>query len=66
MEKGVFTIGSISAGRLFQAVDLAVSMYQNGDKACVVSSYTENNVSGKVVKILQSYVEIINQIIWRK
>lgn len=66
MEKGVFLLGSISSKQLLQAVDLAVSMYENGDEAGVVPSYVDNNVSGRVVKILQSYVGIINQFIWRK
>ena len=66
MEKGVFLLGSISSKQLLQAVDLAVSMYENGDEAGVVPSYVDNNVSGRVVKILQSYVGIINQLIWRK
>ena len=66
MDKAVFTIGSISAEQVIQAVDLAVSMYENGDLAISVSAYAEKNISAKVVKIIQSYTGIINKMIWRK
>lgn len=66
MDKGVFTIGSISAEQVLQAVDLAVSMHANGDDAVDVPAYVDNNVSTKVIKIIQSYVGIINKMIWRK
>lgn len=66
MEKGVFTIGSITSELILQAVDLAVSMYANGDLGNDVPAYNENSVSVKIVKIIQSYVGIINKHIWRK
>lgn len=66
MEKGVFTIGSITSEQVLQAVDLAVSMHANGDDSSEVPSYTDNNVSTIVVKIIQGYVGIINKMIWRK
>jgi UDP-N-acetylglucosamine 2-epimerase (non-hydrolysing) len=66
MEKGVFTIGSITMEQVLQAVDLAVSMHTNGDDAVDVPAYVDNNVSTKVIKIIQSYVGIINTMIWRK
>lgn len=66
MEKGVFTIGSITSEQVLQAVELAVSMHANGDDAGIVSAYADNNVSTKVVKIIQSYVGIINKMVWRK
>ena len=66
MDKGVFTIGSISSEQVLQAVDLAVEMHRNGDDACDVPAYTEDNVSTKVVKIIQSYTGIINKMVWRK
>ena len=66
MDKGVFTIGSITAEQVLQAVDLAVSMHANGDDAVDVPAYVDNNVSTKVIKIIQSYVGIINKMIWRK
>lgn len=66
MDKGVFTIGSITTEQVLQAVDLAVSMHANGDDAVDVPAYVDNNVSTKVVKIIQSYVGIVNKMIWRK
>lgn len=66
MEKGVFTVGSITTEQVLQAVDLAVSMHANGDDAVNVPSYMDENVSTKVVKIIQSYVGIINKLVWRK
>lgn len=66
MDKGVFTIGSISTVQVLQAVDLAVSMHANGDDAVDVPAYVDKNVSSKVIKIIQSYVGIINRMIWMK
>ena len=66
MDKGVFTIGSIIGEQVLQAVNLAVSMHQNGDNGTDVVAYTEKNVSAKVITIIQSYVGIINKMIWRK
>lgn len=66
MDNGVFTIGSISDEQVLQAVELAVSMCENGDIASDVSSYSDVNVSAKVVKIIQSYTGVINKMVWRK
>ena len=66
MDKGVFTIGSISTEQVLQAVDLVVSMHRNGDDAIDVPAYVDSNVSVKVIKIIQSYVGIINKMVWRK
>ena len=66
MEKGVFVIGSITKEHVLQAVDLAVSMHENGDDGLTVPAYADANVSTKVVKIIQSYVGIVNKMIWRK
>lgn len=66
MEQGVFTIGSITSKQIMQAVDLAVSMHENHDIGSTVPAYSDNNVSIKVVKIVQSYTGIINKMIWRK
>ena len=65
MDKGVFTIGSITTEQVLQAVDLAVSMHANGDDAVDVPAYNDNNVSTKVIKIIQSYVGIVNKMIWK-
>lgn len=66
MDKGVFTIGSITTEGVLQAVDLAVSMHANGDDAVDVPAYTDENVSAKVIKLIQSYVGIVNKMVWRK
>lgn len=66
MDKGVFVIGSIDAGGVMQAVDLAVAMHANGDDASLVPAYCEENASTKVIKIIQSYVGIVNRMVWRK
>lgn len=66
MDKGVFIIGCITAEAVCQAVELATTMYANGDDACAVPAYTDDNVSTKVIKLIQSYVGIINRMVWRK
>lgn len=66
MDKGVFTIGSITTEGVLQAVELAVSMHANGDDAVDVPAYVDDNVSIKVIKLIQSYTGIINRMVWRK
>lgn len=66
IEKGIFIASSISSEQVLQAVDLAVSMWQNGDQGLTVPAYCDENVSTKVVKIIQSYTGIINKMVWRK
>lgn len=66
MDKGVFVIGSITADRVLQGVDLAVSMDANRGEAAAVPAYTDTNVSDKVVRLVQSYTGIVNKMIWRK
>ena len=59
-------IGTITAERVLQAVDLAVSLHANGDRGGVVGAYSDSNVSTKVVKLIQSYTGIVDKMIWRK
>ena len=66
MDKGVFAIGSITTEQVLQAVDMAVSMHENGDDGIDVPAYTDTNVSTKVVKLIQSYTGIVNKMIWKK
>lgn len=66
MDKGVFTLGSISSEQVLQAVNLTVSMSNNEDLFNGVPEYNEKNVSSKVIKIVQSYVGITNKMIWKK
>jgi len=66
LDKGVFTIGSISTEQVLQAVDLAVAMHKNEDDGIDVPAYVDKNVSTKVVKLIQGYTGIINKMVWGK
>lgn len=66
MDKGVFVIGSITSDQVLQAVNMAIEIHKNGDDSCDVPAYVDENVSTKVVKLIQSYTNIINKMIWRK
>lgn len=66
MDKGVFIIGSISSDSVLQAVNIAVEMRKNGNYACDVPAYVDDNISTKVVKLIQSYTGVVNKMIWRK
>jgi len=66
MDKGCFFISGIDEKGLLQAVDTAVEMNANGDDGIPVPNYVDENVSTKVVKIIQSYVGIVNKMVWRK
>ena len=66
LDKACFFIAGIDEKSLLQAVDTAVAMNQNGDHGIPVPDYVEENVSTKVVKIIQSYVGIVNKMVWRK
>lgn len=66
LDKGCFVLAGIDTRSLLQAVETAVEMNKNGDFGIPVPDYTEENVSGKVVKIIQSYTGIVNKMVWRK
>ena len=66
MDKGCFFIAGIDEKSLLQAVDTAVSMNAAGDHGIPVPDYLDENVSAKVVKIIQSYTGIVNKMVWRK
>jgi len=66
LDAGVFVLGSISKEQVLQAVELAITMHANGDLAADVFDYTDENVSTKIVKIIQSYTGIVNRMVWRK
>lgn len=66
LDKGVFIIGGIHERSILQSVDLAVKFTQKGDFGSYVSDYGEKNVSSTVIKIIQSYTDIINEKIWKK
>jgi len=66
IDKGGFIIGSISENSILQSVELAVSMHSNNESFVRVPDYEDANVSVKVVKIIQSYTDIINRKVWQK
>lgn len=66
LDKGVFILAGITTDQVLQAVDTAVLMQQNGDFGLDVPNYVDENVSTKVVKIIQSYTGVINKMVWRK
>ena len=66
LDKACFVLAGIDEKSLLQAVDTAVSMNENGDLGLPVPDYVEENVSDKVVKLIQSYTGIVNKMVWRK
>jgi len=66
LDKACFIISGITTEGLLQSVDLAVEQIEIGDFGIPVPDYTDTNVSTKVVKIIQSYVGIVNKMVWRK
>ena len=66
LDKACFVLAGIHEKSLLQAVDIAVEMVKNDDNGISVPDYMDDNVSTKVVKIIQSYVEVINRMVWRK
>lgn len=66
IDKGCFVLAGIDEKSLLQAVDTAVEMNKNGDYGIPVPDYLDENVSSKVVKIIQSYTGIVNKMVWRK
>ena len=66
LDKACFILAGIDEKNLLQAVNTAVEMNKNGDIGIPVPDYTEENVSTKVVKIIQSYTGVVNKTVWRK
>lgn len=66
LDKGCFVLAGINTQDLLQAVDLAVEMNLNGDHGLPVPNYTDEIVSTKVVKLIQSYTGVVNKMVWRK
>ena len=66
LDKGNFILAGITTDQVFQAVDTAVEMNNNGDVGIPVPNYTDENVSTKVVKLIQSYTGVVNKMVWRK
>lgn len=66
LDKACFVLAGIDEKSLLQAVDTAVQMNQDGDYGIPVPDYVEENVSTKVVKLIQSYTGVVNKMVWRK
>lgn len=66
LDKGCFILAGIDGDSLLQAVNIAVEMNRKGDYGIPVSDYVEENVSTKVVKIIQSYTGVVDKMVWRK
>lgn len=66
LDKGNFILAGITTEQVLQAVDTAVEMNKNGDVGLDVPNYVDENVSTKVVKLIQSYTGVVNKMVWRK
>ncbi len=66
LDKGCFILAGIDTRSLLQAVDTAVELVKNGDTGIPVPDYTDENVSDKVVRLIQSYTGVVNKMVWRK
>jgi UDP-N-acetylglucosamine 2-epimerase (non-hydrolysing) len=66
LDKGCFILAGIDEHSLLQAVDTAVTMVAEGDNGLPVPNYTDENVSTKIVKLIQSYTGVVNKMVWRK
>lgn len=66
LDKGCFILAGIEGDSLLQAVEIAVEMNANGDNGLPVPNYTDEIVSTKVVKLIQSYTGVVNKMVWRK
>ena len=66
LDKGCFILSGIDADGLLGAVQMAVEMQRDGIRCLPVPNYTDENVSMKAARIIQSYTEIVNKRVWRK
>ena len=66
LDKGCFVLSGIDTVGLLQSVDVAVSLIKDGNQGIPVPDYVDENVSTKVVRIIQSYVGVVNKMVWRK
>lgn len=66
LDKGDFILAGITGDQVLQAVEMAVAMNENGDLGIPVPNYVDENVSIKVVKLIQSYTGVVNKMVWRK
>ena len=66
LDKGTIVIGGIKSDDVCQAIELATAMYENNEKVVEAEDYADENVSVKVVKLIQSYTHIVNRTVWMK
>ena len=66
LDKGCFVLSGIDTKGLLQSVDIAVDLIKDGHQGIPVPDYLDENVSTKVVRIIQSYVGVVNKMVWRK
>jgi UDP-N-acetylglucosamine 2-epimerase (non-hydrolysing) len=66
LDKGSIVIGGVTGPEMLQAVKLMRAMWENGEQAASAPDYQDENVSAKVVKLLQSYTGIVNRLVWGK
>ncbi len=66
LDKDCFILAGINEHDLLQAVDVAVEMVKNEDNGIPVPNYVDENVSTKIVKLIQSYTGVVNKMVWRK
>ena len=66
LDKGCFVLSGIDTKGLLQSVDVAVELIRDGLPGIPVPDYTDESVSTKVVRIIQSYVGVVNKMVWRK
>lgn len=66
LDKACFVLAGIDEKSLLQAIDVAVAMNQSGEYGVTVPDYADENISTKIVKIIQSYTGVVNKMVWRK
>ena len=66
LDKGTVVVGGIKEADIISAVELSVAMFENGEQVSAVPDYTDENVSVKVVKIIESFTKIIDDVVWKK
>lgn len=66
LDKGTLVVGGIKSEDVCQAIELATAMYENKEKVVEAEDYADENVSVKVVKLIQSYTHIVNKTVWMK
>lgn len=66
LDKGTVVIGGITEKDIVQAVELSRNMWENREKTIIANDYIDKNVSTKIIKIMQSFVKIVNKVVWEK